>query len=317
LLRVPCQHSLGFHHSSLCCHLHLIFSLIPLSYTLPVDVFSLDHSLSLQVYAITLRVLAAFYSVTSLSTLTMKILVFSIIRLAIIFSIAPNIVDAAGNSKSLITTGLAVFSGIGQLSGIPKPIITASLALLSSIGQLNDTGISQCSLQNAVPPLNSSNPNLPPPSPGLSLKYVALGQGTQNYTCLADKASLTPIALGAVATLFDASCLAENCPVLLDSILPVAEHVPLDVTESAARILGQISNKSLVLGRHYFVDTTTPLFDFTQFGHPEWMEGIREASTPAPICATVPSSASVPWLKLKSKAGVGIEVSRISCYFDI
>jgi hypothetical protein len=189
----------------------------------------------------------------------------------------------------------------------PSPIITTSSILAFSDGQPNGIDISRCPLQNAVPSLNSSTSSLPPLSSGLTLKYVALGRGSQNYTCLSNDSSATPSAVGAVATLFDASCLAGNYPDILNYIPPAFLNVPLDAAVSVAMALGQISNCSLIIGNHYFVDTTTPLFDFRQYGQSEWMEGVKEASVAAP--ASFSDSGSIPWLKLGYKAGVGIKVS--------
>ncbi|KAF6238484.1 hypothetical protein HO173_003452 [Letharia columbiana] len=51
---------------------------------------------------------------------------------------------------------------------------------------------------------------LPPPSQGLTVYHVALGRGLQNYTCPLDAGSSdVPIALGAVANLYNTTCMAS------------------------------------------------------------------------------------------------------------
>ena len=51
------------------------------------------------------------------------------------------------------------------------------------------------------------------------LKHVAIGRGTQNYTCDASNATAVPKPTGAVAALFNASCVAASYPDVLH-VLP-------------------------------------------------------------------------------------------------
>jgi hypothetical protein len=115
-----------------------------------------------------------------------------------------------------------------------------------------------CDLSGLQQPANT----LTPPTTGLELEIIARGKGTQNYTC-ADAAA-KPVAIGAVASLFNASCTVANGGLG-------------DVQEDA-------------VGKHFFADNTTPEFDIigianTQFKKTENM--------------TAPTGAQdVPWLKL-------------------
>lgn len=193
-------------------------------------------------------------------------------------------------------------------------VLDTTLTLVSSTRHADDFAITQCPLNcSSSPPLGESYPShLAAPSPGLSLKYVALGRGTQNYTCQNNNSATVPTAAGAVAILFDASCLAARYESLLGDLPAALVHIPHDAAVLAALTLGQLSasrNGSLVLGQHYFHDSTTPFFDFRPFGHPEWIAAKSEESVPAP--ANISISGSVAWLKLGYKEGVGIKV----CYF--
>ncbi|KAF2115620.1 hypothetical protein BDV96DRAFT_471100, partial [Lophiotrema nucula] len=115
----------------------------------------------------------------------------------------------------------------------------------------------------AVPQPTST---LTPPAADLSLVLIALGKGTQNYTCAS--ATGVPSAIGAVAQLFNASCA-------------VAEGNLGSVTEDASAI-----------GAHFFVDNTTPDFDIIGLGNTE----LKKAESMA-----APQATDVPWLRLEAQ----------------
>ncbi|KAJ9269024.1 hypothetical protein DTO212C5_4863 [Paecilomyces variotii] len=181
----------------------------------------------------------------------------------------------------------------------------------------------ECTIRitTASPSLDQTKPQLPPPSADLRLKYVTLGRGTQNYTCASSDASTAPVAVGAVATLFDASWIASSFPKLLDQVPPLLEQIPLDNLTSAVGALrtppaAHGHGGNLAIGKHYFTDSTTPFFDFRVSGLEDWAAARKNASVnaPAPSTATVNdvSTPDVAWLQLIAKDGVGIkEVYRV------
>ncbi|KAK4162726.1 hypothetical protein QBC43DRAFT_72206 [Cladorrhinum sp. PSN259] len=145
---------------------------------------------------------------------------------------------------------------------------------------------------------------LPPPSPGLYLKHVAIGRGTQNYTCDLSNSTAIPVANGAVATLFNASCVTGTYPDLLQSITRVA--LQFDISESEA--FKKLAPTNLgVSGIHIFTNPTTPFFDLDVSS--QWKLGeiptAKNASIPAPAGAQKgqKGEAAVPWLKLTAKPG--------------
>ncbi len=73
---------------------------------------------------------------------------------------------------------------------------------------------------------------LPPPTAGLALKHVAIGRGVQNYTCDLANATAVPVSIGAVATLFNASCVAGTYPDLLNMLPRVALQFNLTASEA-------------------------------------------------------------------------------------
>ena len=133
------------------------------------------------------------------------------------------------------------------------------------------------------------------------LKHVAVGRGTQNYTCDLKNATAVPAAVGAVATLFNASCIASTYPDLLTILPKVAMHFDLSTVDQR---LGP-SNMA-ISGHHYFTNLTTPFFDLdTPAGQLGEIPCAKNNSSPAPTDAPKGQSgeAAVAWLKLLARAG--------------
>jgi hypothetical protein len=134
---------------------------------------------------------------------------------------------------------------------------------------------------------------------GLKLRHVALGRGTQNYTCDTTNSTAVPVAAGAVAALFNTSCIAALYPDVLERLPGTAIHFSVaDVT----RLLGARGPLALS-GVHYFSDKTTAFFDLDEgvgtFGK---VAAKKEDAVPAPGTAAVGQAGekAVPWLYLKT-----------------
>ncbi|KAK3215010.1 hypothetical protein GRF29_19g1970250 [Pseudopithomyces chartarum] len=125
--------------------------------------------------------------------------------------------------------------------------------------QLNDT----CGLSTIQQPVST----LTPPDAHNQLVLIALGRGTQNYTC-ADESS-KPVSIGAVAELFNASCAVAG-----------------------GGSLGTVAEDANAIGQHFFVDTTTPEFDIIGLGNAQ----VKKVEN-----ATAPQASDIPWLKLDAK----------------
>ncbi|KAF2728573.1 hypothetical protein EJ04DRAFT_414596, partial [Polyplosphaeria fusca] len=119
-----------------------------------------------------------------------------------------------------------------------------------------------CDLATLAQPTNT----MTPPTSDLALVLIALGKGTQNYTCAS--ASAAPAAIGAVAQLFNASCAV------------------------ATNTLGSIAEDAQSIGAHFFVDNTTPDFDIIGLGN-------TQAKKVESMAA--PQATNVPWLKLQAQ----------------
>ena len=143
----------------------------------------------------------------------------------------------------------------------------------------------------------SVSPPLPEPA-GLSLFQVVIGRGTQNYTCDLANATATPVAVGAVATLFNVSCIAADMPALLEKLPAIALDLPIPTSDDPNSPIVQDMS-----GHHYFTDSTTPFFNLDTSLHQYGMGALAKANaSDAPSGAYVgqygQGDGAVQWLKL-------------------
>lgn len=141
---------------------------------------------------------------------------------------------------------------------------------------------------------------MPAPASSLSLAHVAVGRGTQNYTCDTTNATAIPAAVGAVAALFNVSCIAADNPTLLAFIPSIALDLPTPSSSDSD------SPASVDLsGYHYFLNPTTPFFNLDTSLHAYGNGAFKKAnSTSAPGSAMKgpgnQGDGAVAWLKLSA-----------------
>ncbi|OCK79652.1 hypothetical protein K432DRAFT_382889 [Lepidopterella palustris CBS 459.81] len=172
----------------------------------------------------------------------------------------------------LLLTTLALSLVVSAVPRPQHPGRSPALAIpprATNIGTGRKNTAPYCGLANVTQPANT----LPTPSAGLNLVLIAQGTGTQNYTCANNSATALPVAIGAVATLVNASCAV------------------------ATGNLGSINEDSQAVGMHFFVDSTTPDFNIIGLGNTELK---KLAAVAAP--AEADGSVDVPWLKLVAQA---------------
>ncbi|KAI9675623.1 MAG: hypothetical protein M1817_000989 [Caeruleum heppii] len=141
----------------------------------------------------------------------------------------------------------------------------------------------------------------PLPAPAGKVSHVAIGRGTQNYTCADSTANTVPVPAGAVATMYNATCLAATYP----NLLAMAPGMALQADYPAKGKLLEQTNL-FQSGVHFFPDATTPFFDVKyedrDFGN---IFCKKDAGTPAPAGAITGQRGegfgSVAWLKLSAK----------------
>lgn len=149
------------------------------------------------------------------------------------------------------------------------------------------------------------------PKPNGTPIIVIVGRGTQNYTCAGVAPTSAPKAQGAVANLYDISCLMAADPswtlyrevpkaALQLKAAPVDSRDPLEMYDGAI--------KMNLLGHHYFNDTrpdsATPVFDFhvSDDGFIAAKAGGRiDAPDNAIVGLDSRGQGSVPWLQLPKR----------------
>ncbi|KAA8569209.1 hypothetical protein MFRU_004g00580 [Monilinia fructicola] len=144
---------------------------------------------------------------------------------------------------------------------------------------------------NTVPSLPQGASELPAPTG--TLAYVALGRGIQNYTCSAVGA--TPAAIGAVASLYDATELAKCDGTAFTQLPGIAVYTQLP-SSSSASFLGLKT-----LGKHFFDASGTPTFDLSSVS--KILYAAKTGDVAAPINANPgpADTGAVDWLSLAAK----------------
>lgn len=162
-------------------------------------------------------------------------------------------------------------------------------------------GAPECKLSITTRPI--TNPPLPTPAAGQELMHVAIGRGTQNYTCADSSSSAKPVPIGARAKLYNASCFAGPYPDLVEQMSRVALQYVVPENEQKFKPLGlELS------GHHFFPDATSPTFDMnTRIDAFGFCIAGKKAASPAPSNAAKGPNGqgygAVPWLYLEAKAG--------------
>ncbi|KAL4806562.1 hypothetical protein BDV18DRAFT_137799 [Aspergillus unguis] len=166
------------------------------------------------------------------------------------------------------------------------------------IGSAKDMFDSSLSCDASSIALPSFASGLPAPS-GTPL-YVALGRGTQNYTCADSTSSSTPEAIGAVARLYNATCFASTFPDMIELLPAIAYRVTLPENESDPL---PPSNFNL-LGHHFF-EGSVPVFNLDTT--PDHQLGIaklkKDAVLNAPTTAVKGANGAASWLYLSATNG--------------
>jgi hypothetical protein len=155
-------------------------------------------------------------------------------------------------------------------------------------------------------------PGLPSVPTGLKLKYIALGMGVQNYSCPATAiatstsasatttATATPLAIGAIATLYDATQLFTDTACLGPSALAALDVGLTCVADGLDNFMSLP-----LLGHHYFDSLARPTFDLS--AAEVFLSAKKIAGVPAPSgtsgmnqsCAGRNGAAAVDWLFLQ------------------
>ena len=138
----------------------------------------------------------------------------------------------------------------------------------------------------------------PLPAPdGMVLASILVGRGVQNYTCAANSTT-APVQLGAVATLYEASCAAAADSGILSTVSQEAFDIPMGPGGSAPPSLRCSAGPLQRAGQHFFTAAGVPAFDLTGD------KSLGLAMVSKLNAATAPAgSNAVAWLQLVKAAG--------------
>ncbi|GAQ10532.1 hypothetical protein ALT_7853 [Aspergillus lentulus] len=161
------------------------------------------------------------------------------------------------------------------------------------------------------------------PSPGNQKPlYVAVGRGTQvsnnytfrshircmakvadptqNYSCATSTADSKPVAIGAVASLYNATCIAASYSDMIDMLPNIAYKLQLPTNSWATLPYANLN----LLGHHFFEDSV-PIFNLDTT--PQRQYGIaytkKKADLAAPSSAVQGANGAVAWLYLTTTEG--------------
>ncbi|KAL1296748.1 hypothetical protein AAFC00_000217 [Neodothiora populina] len=202
------------------------------------------------------------------------------------------------------------FWGASPPSSSSSPGPSTFIDFIGKRGQSYGRDGLSCDLSKASLPVAPTP--LPAPDSGLALFQVAVGRGTQNYTCDTSNTTAVPEAIGAVASLYNVSCIAASVPSLLEKIPPIALDLPspsTDISTSSTSDGNDDSNAAAnadLSGHHYFLNPSTPFFNLDTSTHSYGAGAFKKMdSTAAPDDAPKgpkgKGDGAVAWLKLVAK----------------
>ncbi|KAJ7668946.1 hypothetical protein B0H17DRAFT_1247984 [Mycena rosella] len=174
----------------------------------------------------------------------------------------------------------------------------SSAALLVSAGPTLSSRA--CNTSTAVMDLPAGQTQLV--SPTSAPLFVLLGVGIQNYTCSSTTSTYTSI--GAVASLFDISCLEKSQFASVQTKAYTAWDSP--AAGACASEIGSRVGAPKLLGFHYFVTSPSgtgisPKWDFTSTARvpTAYVIGAKTGDITAPTA----SATNVDWLELNGVQG--------------
>ena len=211
--------------------------------------------------------------------------------ISLVLALAPAAIFAAPTKASVSDIKLTaqqiklVTNGDCDISALSMPVGTT----------LIHTPISSQRVANILP---APTP-LPLPGQGLKVSHVAIGRGTQNYTCATNTKDSVPVLYGANAFLYNATCNAVHYPDLFTMYSTYAMSETAPYKSDVAKLL--------LSGHHEFTAAGSPYFNLDagtgQFGY---IVAKKNGTSSAP------DTKNVPWLKLVATDGDFKEVYRLN-----
>ncbi|KAF4630151.1 hypothetical protein G7Y89_g7992 [Cudoniella acicularis] len=211
--------------------------------------------------------------------------------------------------KALALTSLAAVAiaapvpeEAGDACAPPRPIWSHK-ATTTSLGATSVSSTPTSTPTLVTKPVGDT-PTLPPSgdTPDLSgtnltLQYVAIGRGIQNYTCTGAGSNST--AIGAIATLFDATDLAYSDEALLHTIPALIVNIPVAEASTVQTATQRLDFD--VLGHHFFDINGVATFDLDTEDKILYAAKVMSVNAPTDASKGPAGTGAVPWLQLKAK----------------
>ncbi|KAF2258943.1 hypothetical protein CC78DRAFT_89080 [Lojkania enalia] len=149
--------------------------------------------------------------------------------------------------------------------------------------------------------------DLPAPPAGLVLKFVGLGLGTQNYTCLTGDETVAPGTTGALAKLYDIGAKLNSDPLASWKISSLS-GLALSLSSNSMLLdtYLKFSGYEKVLGDHFFTENipTFALSKVAMSPYPlAYVTKDSAVDAPKSACPGTKSEGALQWLKLSDKDG--------------
>lgn len=153
-------------------------------------------------------------------------------------------------------------------------------------------------------------PSVAAPDSKSKLLQVTIGRGVQNYTCADSTSSSTPKAIGAVANLYNASCIAANYPDVLTLLPPFALQYNTSLDNNGKIMFTEVDR----CGHHYFNAASAPTFDLNDNNNglgvlvadgknPETKVAAPASAIKGQAASSSALNGAVAWLKLDAASG--------------
>jgi hypothetical protein len=125
----------------------------------------------------------------------------------------------------------------------------------------------------------------------------------QNYTCASSSA--TPVAVGAIASLFDITAFAygRSSSSQFITLPALAAYISLPRVQELLDMRLPHGNKASVIGSHYFDAAGVPIFDLSMKDRKLVSKKIGAVPAPSSANEGPAGTGAVPWLKLGDSGG--------------
>ncbi|CAG8949830.1 hypothetical protein HYFRA_00004155 [Hymenoscyphus fraxineus] len=206
-------------------------------------------------------------------------------------------------SLRIIIQGLALSSMMVMTAAAPFPPIVEKVDVDDACGNASvppTTSKPEGPTASAVPkiPASGATPDLNVTT--LTLAYVTLGHGVQNYSC--DAVGATGKAIGAIAKLYDVTNLAYTDIEMVHKLSAMV--VEGQATEEGSEIAIKSAAAKLnapMIGNHYFDSAGVPVFNLSEKDKIIFAAKTENVKAPATADKGPLKTGAVDWLRLVKK----------------